>query len=254
MRDNMWDMIRGGASGHGPQKGELRHADARRRGAHSHHKTERGVVLLMVLILSAVALAVMTALIYMTTIGTQTSGVQKRYRTALEAGLAGADVFTQIITMRGDTSLFPDLGPVDEVPAACTGTSLISSLTYTGIRTKILTAATGTTGAANWSNSCDQKLLIDRTDATTYDLSFSLGTSPNPVYNVYAKIVDAVEGNTGSGSNSGNNLLGTQGVVANGSGEVAVRRIPYLYTIEIDAQNANQGSTERAKLQVLYQN
>ena len=53
---------------------------------------ERGIALVMVLILSAIALAIMAALIYMITVGTQASGMQKRYRTALEAGKGGADI------------------------------------------------------------------------------------------------------------------------------------------------------------------
>jgi hypothetical protein len=46
-------------------------------------RSEKGIVLVVVLVLSAVALALMTAMIYMITIGTQISGLQKRYKTAL---------------------------------------------------------------------------------------------------------------------------------------------------------------------------
>ena len=53
---------------------------------------EKGIALVMVLILSAIALAIMAALVYMLISGTQISGMQKRYRTALEAGVGGADV------------------------------------------------------------------------------------------------------------------------------------------------------------------
>jgi hypothetical protein len=46
-------------------------------------------------------LALMTTLIYMITTGTRISGLQKRYKTALEAGLGGADIFYQVIALRG---------------------------------------------------------------------------------------------------------------------------------------------------------
>jgi len=74
-----------------------------------------------------------------------------------------------------------------------------------------------------------------------------LGASPYPTYRVYAKIVDTVEGNTGGEEG----LLG-KGVVYAGSGEISVMKIPYLYTIEVDAENATNPS-ERAKLSILYQ-
>jgi hypothetical protein len=217
----------------------------------SQHKTEQGVVLVMVLVLSAVALAIMTALIYMTTIGTQTSGMQKRYHSALEAGIAGKDVIALVITQRGDLSSLGNLSPVATV-STCTGTSVNTGMTYTtDISAKIMTSTIGPAGTG-WSSGCNSYLKIDPLNATTYDLKFTLGT--NPTYTVFAKIVDTVEGNTGGSNNAGGNKLTTQAVVSGSSGEVTVMSIPYLYTIEIDAENANSHSNERAKLQVLYQN
>lgn len=42
------------------------------------------------------------------------------------------------------------------------------------------------------------------------------------------------------------------GVVATNTGEVTVKSVPYLYTIERDAENA-ANPTESAKLSVMYQ-
>jgi len=42
------------------------------------------------------------------------------------------------------------------------------------------------------------------------------------------------------------------GVVSSGSGEITVVSIPYLYTVEVNAENRDNPS-ERAKLSVLYQ-
>ena len=78
-------------------------------------------------------------------------------------------------------------------------------------------------------------------------MSFDLGASPYPTYRVYTKIVDTVEGN--SGPDTG---LMKGGVVSLGQGEVQVVSRPYLYTIEVDAENSANPS-ERSKLSILYQ-
>jgi len=65
---------------------------------------EKGIALVMVLVLSAIILVIMAGLIYMLTTGTQLSGMQKRYKTALEAGMGGIDITYQIIALRGETS------------------------------------------------------------------------------------------------------------------------------------------------------
>jgi hypothetical protein len=67
-----------------------------------------------------------------------------------------------------------------------------------------------------------------------------------PTYTVFSKIVDTVEGN--SGGDEG--LL--KGGVVSSSGEIKVMSIPYLYTIEVDAENAANPS-ERSKYSILYQ-
>jgi len=248
MKDFLLNLNKGFIRLPGPGNKAMRKAGGHRGESSLKRSSESGVVLVMVLILSAVALAIMTALIYMVLIGTQTSGMNKRYRTALEAGIAGSDVITQIIGMKGDVSSFSSLGAVSTVPASCTGTSLYSTMTYTSLAAKIMTSTSVTGG---WSG-CDSSLAINPATNTTYDLRFQLGTSP--VYNVYSKIVDAVEGNTNAGAiNTGGNKLVTAGVVQNSGGEVVVKSIPYLYTIEVDVENATPNSTERAKLQVLYQ-
>ena len=82
-------------------------------------------------------------------------------------------------------------------------------------------------------------------------MKFELGT--NPTYTVFAKIVDTVEGN--SAPDYG---LGGKGVVVSGSSEVVVVSMPYLYTMEIDAQkkiatDEDAENRERAKLSILYQ-
>jgi hypothetical protein len=188
---------------------------------------EKGIALVMVLILSAIALAVMAALVYMLTSGTQISGMQKRYRTALEAGVGGADVTFQLITARGDPGI-PLNNFIITASPVCLNDKLNSS-------------------TSDWDHTCSSSLAIDPNDPATYDMSFELGTPGFPTYKIHSKIVDTVEGNSG-----GDYGLTKTAVVATGQGEITPVSIPYLYTIEIDSQNV-ANPTERAKYSILYQ-
>jgi hypothetical protein len=210
---------------------------------------QRGIALAIILVLSAIALAVMAGLIYMITSGTQVSGLQKRYKTALEAGFGGAEFTYQFVALRGDTtdttSFISDLTNASipstiTTPAGCTGTDL-SGVSYTGWAAKLNTPTT------SWSSACDSTMSISPGTATSYDMSYDLGSSPYPTYRIFAKIVDTVEGN--SAPTTG---LGGEGVVSSSSSEVTVMSMPYLYTIEMDAENKDNPS-ERAKLSILYE-
>jgi hypothetical protein len=197
-------------------------------------RNEKGIALIMVLILAAVILVIMAGLVYMITSTTQISGMTKKYKTALQAGVGGAEVTFQIIQLRGD-------------PEAMIRTALSYNRTISDacLAAKLNT----TTSTANWAT-CGANataMTIDRDDPTTYDFSFDLGTSPYPSYRGFAKIVDTVEGNSG-----GDEGLLKHGVVSAGSGEITVMSVPYLYTIEVNTENRDNPS-ERAKISVLYQ-
>jgi hypothetical protein len=188
---------------------------------------EKGLALVMILILSTIALAIMAGLLYMLTLGTQISGMEKRYRTAYEAGRGGADVTFQLIGARGDPNI-PGINFNQTASTTCLTDKLNKSTT-------------------DWSSTCDNSLSIIPGTTSTYDMFCDLGASPYPTYRVYSKIVDTVEGNSG-----GDEGLTGKGVVSSGSGEITVVSVPYLYTIELDAENLGNPQ-ERAKLSVLYQ-
>jgi len=194
-------------------------------------KDEKGIALVMVLILSAIALAIMAGLIYMVTVGTQVSGVQKRYKTALEAGIGGKDVEYQIISLRMDN------------PATLENEFNFINLDVTASQTCLNHKLLRPT--SSWDALCNRSLTIDPGNPNTFDMSFDIGAAP--AYTVYAKIVDTVEGNSG-----GEEGLLKTGVVLSNTGEVQVVSVPYLYTIELDAQMTTNPA-ERAKLSVLYQ-
>jgi hypothetical protein len=178
----------------------------------------------MVLILAAIALVIMAGLIYMITSGTQISGMQKRYKTALDAGFGGTDVTFQLIGARGDPNI-----PLTNFLITASSSCLTDKLNKK---------------TADWGSGCDSSMTVS---PTSHDMHFDLGSSPYPTYRVYSKIVDTAEGNSG-----GDEGLTGKGVVASGSGEVTVVSRPYLYTIEVDAENLSNPA-ERAKLSVLYQ-
>jgi hypothetical protein len=193
-------------------------------------QNEKGVALVMVLVLSAISLGIMAGLVYMLTSGTQISGIQKRYKTALEASEGGSDVMFQLISARGDP-LIPGLTnfsiPAENVGGVDCLTDKLNNPT------------------ADWDAACDNTLSIVSTAVTSYDMTFQLGTGPT--YTVFSKIADTVEGNSG-----GDMGLTKGGVVASNSGEVTVMSIPYLYTIELESQNTAIPA-ERGKLSVLYE-
>jgi hypothetical protein len=199
---------------------------------------EKGIALAMVLIVSAIALAIMAGLIYMLITSTQISGMQKRYKTAFEAGVGGADVAFQLIQARGNPNI--------------PGINFAWSAALAGGNTDpcMIAKLNKSTSTANWADCADYNqttsINIDPNDPDTYDTTFQLGVAPQQ-YTVYSKIVNTVEGNSG-----GEEGLIKSGVVASNSGEVAVVSVPYLYTIELDAQNA-ANPAERAKLSALYQ-
>ncbi len=112
-------------------------------------KNEKGIALAMVLILAAIALAIMAALIYMITTGTQISGMQKRYKTALEAGMGGADMTYQFIAARGDTSslltALSSISPLVTTSGSCCGTNMAGTSfcgTAGGLAAKLNTPTT----------------------------------------------------------------------------------------------------------------
>lgn len=199
---------------------------------------EKGLALAMVLVLSAIALAIMAGLIYMVTSGTQVSGLQKRYKTALEAGKGGADIVFDTVAARSLPSI-PGL-PITSTNPPCLAAKLLRA-----------------TSAANWA-ACGNlpkamSMTIDPADVATYDFSFDLwpGAVLDPKeiyrYRVYAKIADTIEGNTAPESGW---IQG--GVVWSKSEFFPVSR-PYYYTIEIDVEKFNAPTPEKARLSILYQ-
>jgi hypothetical protein len=214
---------------------------------------EKGIALAMVLVLSAITLGIMAGLIYMVTGGTQLTGIQKRYKTALDASLGGLEVAKDVVRLRGDEdntlTFLNDLTNNSysyTIPASCvpsTAAACVALDNYNSTYTKLGTKLNLPT--ACWTG-CNSSLDFDLSDSTTYDLSFSLGTSPDPVYNVFVKVVDATYGNAGATAG-----LAKRRVVDSDKSDVSVPLRSYLYTIEVLSQAAINPS-ERSFTSALY--
>lgn len=208
------------------------------------HQNDRGMALLIVLVLSAIGLGLMTTLIYLITSGTQVSGIQRRYRTALEASMGGKDVILEVLAMK-DSSMtdidaylasLGDIVVTYRTPSSCTGMGGL-----TGFQAKLRTSS------SSWVD-CDSTIAVDTSTATpNYDMKFDLGIYPR--YTVYAKIVDTI---SGSAVGAATKLRGGAGVLTSQGDAIQVAGVPNMYTVEIQTENS-ANPQERAKLQVLYQ-
>lgn len=201
-------------------------------------RNEKGIALMMALILSLVALAIISALIYFVTQGTLISGFQKRYQTAQETAQGGVEFMTGEI-----------------IEKAISGASLSSLGSYGGMMAIGVTDACFSTKltqqTSNWG-ACSSTL--DPKDFPDITLTF-LGAAPQPNFIAYAKIVDTL-GDTSGGSPAGNSdtsglYLEGQGVAESGSGMVTPQHIPYMYRIEVQGERSTNPD-ERANFSVLY--
>jgi len=192
-------------------------------------RNEKGFALGFVLILSVIGLLMTLAMLVMVSRGGYVSGQQKRFRTAVEAGVGGVQSMFQLLDTRGNMSALYGL----DNNASVTMMLPIQSQRFA---VKI----NNRTGA--WGAGVDNTLVIVPGDRNTYDIEHDVGR-----YTVYMKLVDTVEGNS-----AGSEGLVKSGVVNAGSGEVSVPSIPYLYTIEVLSQNRTNAN-ERSRISILYQ-
>jgi hypothetical protein len=192
-------------------------------GARKKFGAERGVALILVLVLSAIAMVVMTMALYVITMGTSLSGSEKRYRTAHEAALGGVDILRPIIQDQGKGML--------DIPGA--------KITYqpdkAGFTAKLTTADL---------TAYNTDISIDPSNPATYDVVIDLGT---PVYRVFAKIVQTKKGSHSSGHRAVRIKTGV--VPAGGLGGPMFN--PTYYTITLLAQKATNPN-ERVRMDLVH--
>jgi Tfp pilus assembly protein PilX len=216
---------------------------------------ERGVALVMALVLSLIVLATVSAMLYLATQGTVMSGFQKRYQTAQEAAKGGVELATKEIISKTIAKAVVSADLTAMKSSIVSNYSSIS-LTFTPatstacLQQKLLTQTMS--GSSNQWTSCstdNRSMDLKKADGTNIsDLTFKLSGSPGAAdFIVYAKIVDTVVGNTDTG---GLDLQGW-GVVESGSGMVTPKQNPYMYRVELQGERTSNPD-ERSRLSVLY--
>ncbi len=216
-------------------------------------RNEKGVALVMVIIIALIGLAMVSTLLFMVTQGTRISGFQKVYRSTDEAGLGGAQIATQVIR----DNIFNARSGLPMVPIT---SGVLSVLITNGnsdaclIQKLTLTRGAWDTAGPNYSwTACTgaRATTIDAfTTPASEDFKFDLpGPSTGQTFTVYAKILDTVKGNTAESGIGGK--LGGSGVVSSQEGEITPPAVPSLYRIEVQAQDATNPQ-QRSKYSVLY--
>lgn len=213
-------------------------------------RNERGVALMMALVLTLIGLAVVLAVLYFITQGMQLSASSRRYKSALEASYGGMEVFTKEIMplLIGGSSLA-------QITAYATDQGLVNVLagtapefnpnftTYSSCMKTKLALPTSNWGAMCAANSASPEAKDG------FDMRFTLKGPPlQSNFNVYAKIIDSLPGNSDL---SGLTALDAGAGVAYGAAGVSPMHIPATYRIEVQGERVTNPQ-ERAKLSVLY--
>jgi hypothetical protein len=240
---------------------KIKYSKGIRHNSNSTLRNEKGLALVMVLVLSLIALTIISTLIFMVTQGTKVSGFYKRYATSLDAGYGGAEIATSLIFNRGNlvipsnTTFFPtgvnyptqcvcafDADPTDEVyPFPSPDTCLCRKLCMPPYRSN---------GTYNWGLSgtgvaCPADSASMDAVASP-DMQFRL-TGTGTDYQVSAKIVDTTIGVT----DLSGELLSC-GTPTTGKCETIGTPAPYLYRIEVNTQSSASSAKEKSRLSVLY--
>ncbi len=210
----------------------MRRTDKGGRGA-APLGNERGVALILVLMIATIALAVTATLLYIISVNSRMTGIEKRYESALDAGEAVTGVASDIIGQRFDIT---DTGHHYVLPGAGFTPNPLMTTASGCWQAKMYS------NTANWPVGCDADFNVSQ---SSYDFHYTTGGAPS--FDVYAKIINTVAGN--SAPDLG---LRKNGVVAASPGDLAVPSRPYMYMIEVAAINQSNPS-ERARVSMLYQ-
>jgi hypothetical protein len=211
---------------------------------------EKGIALVLVLILAMISLAIVSAMLFMATQGTVISGAQKFYRTADEASTGAAELSTEYLSGRG---IFTLMGTSYTSRCNCkdptnTNDNIDENLTPDGPSCRCDKLCNA---RADWPTDCDENttlsgMQIDLNPKTNPEFSFEIGN-----FTVYTKIVDTVHGNSDVGSVVASGELGGSSVSSSAAGVFSPPHSPYLYRMEVQAE-ATANPRELSRISVLY--
>lgn len=196
----------------------------------------KGFALVTSLMLTLISLTVVLSLLYLITQSTQLSGLNKKYKTALEASYGGTEIFTKDImpfVMRNYSSATMNT----DLQTKFSAVSLQVVDTQNNCLQIKLTKST-----SDWPSACSKSLSPKDSPDIRYTMGATVG---NPFY-VYSKIVDTTNGNTDV---SGLQLEGAG--VAEAQSVLSPQHFPYIYRIEVQGERSTN-STAQANLEVLY--
>ncbi|ABQ25998.1 hypothetical protein [Geotalea uraniireducens] len=201
-------------------------------------KNQNGIALVTALLLTLITVAVIMAVFYLLNQQTKTSAAEKVYSSALQAAYGDSELFIK--------DIIPSLFPNDALKNINYWENSFSAISLDVVATDACINDKLHNNTDKWTN-CPQgsttKLAYDMPDTTIV----LRGLSEN--YKIYSKIVDTTVGNT-DGSGLTERYTSGDGVTGKGAGVDPVR-VPYLYTVEIQAEGA-VNPKEKAQLEVLY--
>lgn len=193
-------------------------------------KDERGMALVMALVLGVIGMLMLASVLFMVRIGTETSGSQKYYEQASTSAHGAMTLFTKEI-MQNALAGTPLAGMgATYGTAALTLAPVIADADFTR---KLTTSG--------WIG--DGTYPVDDPDATL-TLTFP-GATPDITVNATVRATS--RGNSGTSAN----VLVGGGVISNSTGTVIPQHIPYLYHVDIRAQSATS-TGENARLSAIY--
>jgi|MudIll2142460700_1097286.scaffolds.fasta_scaffold63220_2 hypothetical protein len=221
---------------------------------------QKGIALVLVLVIALISLALMSALIYFVTQGAKTSGYYKQYGSARDAGIGGSDIMEDLLQKRGELHIPGIKDPTAMADCvAFTKRCDCGNPDVTGDNT--FSDGTALTGksiclcaklcdpTASWIAACPIGDSLDARDNFDFQCTFP-GTGGTD-YQVSAKITDSIIGATDI---SGEDLGGT-GVITSNAGLIPSPPAPYLFRFEVDSVDqgrADAESAERSRYSVLY--
>lgn len=199
----------------------------------------KGVALVTALMLTLISLTIVMALMYMITQGTTVSASNKRYKTSLEAGYGGTELFVKDIlpfVLRNYEN--PSLSTAVSTAFDSTNLQMISTLSC--MQSKL------TQPSSQWPAGCSNTADPKQNPDMTFNLMASTNDPNAPPYTIYSKIIETLIGNSDL---SGLQLEGAG--VAEAQAGITPKHFPYLYRIELQGE---QSATSRAQanLEVLY--
>jgi len=200
---------------------------------------EEGFALVMSLMLTLICLCIIMTLMYVVNNGVKSSGLNKPYRTSLDASYGGTGVLaTDIIPF-----VFRNFSSPTLISSLTSNTGIYQQLHISvGPGGQACLKAKLKSNTADWPSTCDAVALPSQNP----DLAFNLPSTGDTPFNIYTKIVDTKVGNSDVG---GLSLEGAS--VTESTPFIKPKQQPYMYTIEV--QGRRQGSTgATTNLEVIY--